>query len=207
MKKALLAVFPVLAAAALWLWLAENGAGRTEPVLALARLAGITGALGVMGQLLAMTRAPWLEPLTGGALPVKWHHRAGLLIPLALLAHPPLAAWHHARLSGVSFAEQYLSVLGWDYVLLAAAGEALIIAAALLSLDFIRKRLPYGVWHKLHLGVYAGLALSLGHQFALGGDLSSEKPWFFWAWCGLLVFSGASALWYRALKPRLGVKV
>lgn len=206
MRKAFLAVFPVLAAAALWLWLAENGAGRTEPVLALARLAGIAGALGVMGQLLVMTRAPWLEPLTGGVLPVKWHHRAGLLIPLALLVHPPLAAWHQSRLSGVSFPEQYLSMLGWDYVPSAAAGEALIITAALLSLDFVRKRLPYGVWHKLHLCVYAGLALSLGHQFALGGDFSSGSPWFAAAWCGLLVFCGASALWYRGIKPRLGAK-
>lgn len=207
MKKTLLAVFPVLAAAALALWLADNGGGRTEAALALARLAGVTGALGVMGQLLVMTRAPWLEPLTGGALPVKWHHRAGLLIPLALLAHPPLAAWHHSRLAGVSFAEQYLSMLRWDYAALAAAGEALIIAAALLSLDPVRRRLPYGVWHKLHLGVYAGLGLSLGHQFALGGDLSSGRPWFYWAWCGLLAFCGGSALWYRAVKPCLGAKV
>jgi len=167
---------------------------------------GILGALGVMGQILLMSRAPWLAPLTGGVPPVKWHHRAGMVIPLLLLAHPPLAAWHHSLLSGVPFAEQYLSILGWEDVPLAAAGLALIVAAALLSLDYFRRRLPYALWQRLHLGVYAGLALSVGHQLELGGDLSAELPYFSWAWYGLLAFTAGSALWFRLLKPKFGAK-
>lgn len=211
MKKIQLFLFPVLAAATLSLWYYDNStapfgssfADRAGWIMALARLAGILGALGVMGQLLIMSRAPWLEPLTGGALPVKWHHRAGLIIPLLLLAHPPLAVLHHALTSGVPFMTQYLSVLGWEDVAFAAAGEALIIAAVLLSLPVLRKRLSSGAWHKTHLAVYAGLALSVGHQIELGGDLSAEKPYFTWAWYGLLAFTAANALWYRLIRPRL----
>jgi predicted ferric reductase len=211
MRKTQLFLFPALAALVLCLWYYDNStapfgsffADRTGWVMALARLAGILGALGVMGQLLVMSRAPWLEPLTGAALPVKWHHRAGLIIPLLLLAHPPLAVWHHSLLSDVPFVQQYVSVLGWEDVAFAAAGEALIIAAVLLSLPFFRKLLSYGAWHKTHLAVYAGLALSVGHQLALGGDLSAEKPYFAWAWYVLLAFTAANALWYRLIRPRL----
>ncbi|HCC46533.1 MAG TPA: hypothetical protein DEQ38_00190 [Elusimicrobia bacterium] len=211
MKKAQLFVFPLLAAAILWLWYYDNS---TAPfgsffadgpglVMAFGRLAGIIGALGVMGQLLVMSRAPWLEPLAGPGLPVKWHHRAGLIIPLALLAHPPLVVWHHAQAAGISFAEQYRSVLGWEDVPLAAAGEFLIIAAVLLSLPFFRRRLSFGAWHRTHLAVYLGLALSIGHQLELGGDLSAEKPYFAWLWYGLLAYTATSAAWYRLIKPRL----
>lgn len=211
MKKVQLSVFPLLAAAILWLWYYDNStapfgsafADGSGLVMAFGRLAGIMGALGVMGQLLVMSRAPWLEPLTGPGLPVKWHHRAGLLIPLALLVHPPLVVWHHAQAAGVSFAEQYRSVLGWEGVLPAAAGEFLIIAAVILSLPFARRRLSPAAWHRTHLAVYLGLALSIGHQLELGGDLNAEKPWFAWAWYGLLAFTAANAAWYRLLKPRL----
>ncbi|MDD2805900.1 MAG: ferric reductase-like transmembrane domain-containing protein [Elusimicrobiales bacterium] len=211
MKKLSLYLFPLLAAAALGLWYYDNSTAplgsffsdRDGLIMAAGRLAAILGALGVMGQLLVMSRAPWLEPLTGSGLPVKWHHRAGLAVPLALLVHPPLVVWHHARAAGISFAEQYRSVLGWEDVAPAAAGEALIIAAVLLSLPFIRRRLSYGAWHKTHLAVYLGLALSIGHQLELGGDLSAEKPYFAWVWYALLAFTGANAAWFRLIKPRL----
>lgn len=212
MKKLTLAVFPLLAAAALALWYYDNAyapmgsffAESSGRVMALSRFCAVLGALGVMGQLLVMSRASWLEPLTGPGLPVNWHHRAGLAIPLLLIAHPPLAAWHHAQASGIGFMAQYRAMLGWEDVLPAAAGEFLILAAVLLSLPFARRRLPPGAWHKTHLAVYLGLALTIGHQLELGGDLNADKPWFAWAWYALLAFTAANAAWFRLVKPRLG---
>lgn len=212
MKKLTLAVFPLLAAAAVALWYYDNaydpmGSFFAEPLgraMALSRLCAVLGALGVMGQILTMTRAPWLEPLTGPVLPVKWHHRAGLLIPLLLLAHPALAVWHHAQAAGRSFLAQYRAMLGWEDIVAAVVGEVLIIAAVLLSLPFARRRLSPALWHKTHLAVYLGLALTIGHQLDLGGDLNAEKPWFAWAWYALLVFTAANAAWFRLIRPRLG---
>ena len=171
--------------------------------LAFGRLAGITGALGVMGQLLIMSRAKWLEPLLGPGRPARPHHTAGLIIPLALLIHPPLVVWHHAMLSGNSFMAQYFAVLGWEDVLPAACGEALIIMAVIVSLPFVRRRLKYKTWHALHLAAYLGLALSITHQLNLGGDMSARYPYFHWIWYALLAFTLANALWYRLLRPRI----
>ena len=208
MKRYLLAVFPAGAAAALYLWFFNNVAAlpggffadRFWPLMVFGRLAGITGALGVMGQILVMSGAAWLEPLTGPGLPLKWHHRAGLAIPLALLVHPPLVVWHHALRSGNSFTAQYLSVLRWEDALPAAAGELMIVSAVVLSLPFLRMRMGYKAWRWTHLGVYAGLALSIGHQLALGGDLSAGKPYFAGVWYALLGFTAANTVWYRLIK-------
>lgn len=209
MKKIFLAVFPAGAAAALCLWFFNNSNApfgsffSDKPGLAMAfgRLAGIVAALGVMGQLLLISRAKWLEPLFGLDRLTRFHHLAGLIIPLALLIHPPLVVWHHAMQTGNGFLAQYFTVLGWEDVLAAACGEFLIIAAVLLSLPFARRRLSYEAWHSAHLGAYLGLALSIGHQLELGLDLSAQPPYFAWTWYVLLSFTAANVLWYRLLRP------
>ena len=211
MKKILLFVFPVGAAAALWLWYFNSGtalagslfADKTGLAMALGRLAGIIAALGVMGQLLLISRAKWLEPLFGLDRLTRCHHLAGLIIPLALLAHPPLIVWHHTLQTGGSFFSQYFAVLGWEDVLAAACGEFLIIAAVILSLPFARRRLSYEAWHSAHLAAYLGLALSIGHQFSLGGDLSAALPYFAWTWYALYAFVLANLIWSRVLKQLL----
>jgi len=209
MIKILLAAFPAAALAAVFFWFHNSSnsaigslfADRPGMLLAFGRLAGITGALGVMSQVLIMSRAAWLEPLLGTALPVKWHHRAGLAIPLALLAHPPLVVLHHSMQTGTEFLFQYLAVLKWEDVLAAACGEALIITAVILSLPFFRRRLSYRAWYRVHLLTYAGLALSIGHQLSLGGDLNGPRPYFAAAWYFLLGFAVLNAAWFRGIKP------
>lgn len=208
MKKVLLFFFPAAAAAALGLWGFDSFSsalfhGKAGFALAFGRLAGIVAALGVAAQLLSMSRASWLEPLLGPALPVKWHHRFGLALPLALLAHPPLVVWHNALKNDRGFPSQLFSILRWEYVPAAAAGAALIVAAALTSLPVFRNRLGFPAWSRLHLLAYAGLALSIGHQFEQGGDLTGMKPYFAAAWTAVLVFTALNALWWRLLKPAL----
>ena len=97
-------------------------------------------------------------------------------------------------------------MLKWDDIPAAAGGEALIIAAVVLSLPLVRSRMPYGLWQKAHLAVYAGLALSVGHQLELGGDLSGGNPGFALLWYALLAFTAGNAAWFRLVQPRLGAK-
>lgn len=208
MKNIMLFIFPAAAAAALLLWGVDSSSsglfqGKAGLALAFGRLAGIVAALGVAGQLLSMSRASWLEPLLGPVLPVKWHHRIGLALPLALLAHPPLVVWHNALKNDRAFLSQFFSILRWEYVPAAIAAAALILAAAISSLPAFRNRLGFPAWRRLHLLAYAGLALSIGHQFEQGGDLTGMKPYFAAAWIAVLVFTALNALWWRLLKPAL----
>lgn len=207
MKIISLLFFPAGALLAFYFWrqdclnapvgsLFEDKAGL---LMAFGRLAGLTAVLGVLGQLLLVSRAKWLEPLFGLDRLTRYHHVFGLIIPLALLAHPPLVVLHHVMQTGNSFPAQYLAILKWDDVLPAAVGALLIITAVLLSLPFARRRLSYQAWHTVHLGIYAGLALSIGHQLELGGDL--QESYFAWTWYALLAFTAANLLWYRLLRP------
>ena len=209
MKKFLLLIFPAGALLVVFFWYNNclNGplgslfTDQAGLFMAFGRLAGIIAALGVMGQLLLISRARWLEPLFGLDRLTRVHHFAGLIIPLALLVHPPLVVWSHALQTGTAFFSQYLAVLKWEDILPAAAGEALILIAVLLSLPFTRRRLSYEAWHRAHLGAYAGLALSIGHQLELGGDIAAELRYFAWTWYCLLAFTGLTVLWYRLLRP------
>ncbi len=209
MKKILLLVFPAGALLAVLFWYGNSVdspvgslfSDQAGLLLALGRLAGIVGALGVMSQLLLVSRAKWLEPLFGLDRLTRLHHFNGLIIPFALLIHPPLIVWSHALQNGAGFFSQYLAILKWDDILPAAAGETLILTAVFLSLPFTRRRLSYEAWHSVHLLAYAGLAFAIGHQLELGGDLAAELRYFAWTWYGLLAFTGVTVLWYRLLRP------
>jgi predicted ferric reductase len=209
MKKLLLLVFPAgaLLAVTFWYYNSLNSpvgslfSDQAGLLLALGRLAGIIGALGVMSQLLLISRAKWLEPLFGLDRLTRVHHFNGLVIPFALLVHPPLVVWYQSLQTGDGFLAQYLAVLKWDDVLAAASGEFLILTAVALSLPFTRRRLSYEAWHRAHLLAYAGLALAIGHQLSLGGDLAAELRYFAWTWYVLLAFTGLTVLWYRLLRP------
>jgi predicted ferric reductase len=211
MKKIFLLVFPAGVLLAVFFWYRDSvnspvGSLFADPAglyLAFGRLAGILGALGVMGQLLLVSRAKWLEPPFGLDRLTRYHHFFGLAIPLALLVHPALVVTYHAMQTGNSFAAQYLAVLRWEDVLAAACGEFFILLAVFLSLPFTRRRLSYERWYTAHLGAYLGLALAIGHQLELGGDVNAAPAHFAWTWYALLAFTAANTVWYRLLRPLL----
>ena len=119
---------------------------------------------------------------------------------MALLAHPVLVVWHYALTGGRGFLPQLYTTLGWEDVTAAALGAALIIAAVIISLPYFKLRLGVRVWRRLHLFTYLGLALSIGHQVELGGDLAGPRSYFAAAWYAMLGFTALNALWWRLLR-------
>ena len=83
----------------------------------------------------------------------------------------------------------------------------LIVGAAALSLPAARKKLDYKIWRATHFCVYFGLALSIGHQLALGGDLSEEMPYFALVWYALLLSVALNSAWNRLAKPFIKAKL
>ena len=201
-------MFPAGVAAAICLWavdcvnaptgsLFDDGTGL---FLAFGRLAAMLAVSGILTQVLLVSRAKWLEPLFGLDRLTKAHHISGLIIPFALLLHPPLIILHHAGREGVSFLAQFGTILGWEDVPAAAAGAVLVFGAVLMSLQAVRRRFTYEVWHSSHLFLYAALGLAAGHQLGLGGDINND-PYFAGVWYALYAFVLANLLWGRALKP------
>ena len=210
MKKILLILFPVCVLLAFGLWgynCAVNPSGSlfgdtAGLLLAFGRMAGLAAAVGILAQLLLISRAGWLEPLFGLDRLTKVHHLLGLAIPAALILHPALIIMHHAGAAGAPFLAQYKAVLGWEDVPAASAGTVLILLAVAMSLPAVRRRLTYESWHSSHLFLYAGLGLVIGHQFELGGDINNT-PAFALTWYALYAFSLSSLAWGRVLRPLL----
>ncbi|WP_084693238.1 hypothetical protein [Actinomadura atramentaria] len=62
------------------------------------------------------------------------------------------------------------------------------------------RRLPYEVWHALHLGVYVALFLALFHQLANGAQFAAS-PLARTFWYVLYLGAAALVLWFRVLTP------
>lgn len=140
--------------------------------LSAARSAGI--ALGwagcglLLASLLLMLRETWLAQRLGGLEAMyQWHHRAGMVAYVLLLAHPlALAAdaWSVARLQAWQtlspFSQGWALWVGWLSLLLLMLGLATTFAT----------RIPYRIWRWLHVGLGGGVLLGLLHLILLGID-------------------------------------
>ncbi|MDP9407597.1 MAG: ferric reductase-like transmembrane domain-containing protein [Actinomycetota bacterium] len=121
-----------------------------------------------------------------------------LVVGLVLLhVWAATVAWAQSRQEGFLPA-------AWNLVQLpglaaATLGTLLMLAAALVSVRAARRRLPYEVWHGLHLLLYAAVALSFAHQLA-GPDLAGH-PLVQVAWALLHTHVFALVLWHRVLVP------
>ncbi len=208
MKKVPFFVFSSAVLAVIGLWfsnslnspmgsLFEYPAGR---LLAFGRLAGISASLGIMAQLLLVSRAKWVEQLFSPGRFLKAHHFEGLLIPAFIFAHLALIVMSSAVQNDLSFFAQYRKMLGWRGIQAGAAGMAVVLAAVFMSLGPVKRRFNFKVWRGLHLALYAGLVFIISHQMKLGGDINGSF-YFAMVWYALYGFVLLTLVWGRSIKP------
>ena len=137
-----------------------------SPLRSLGIILGWAGCGLLLGSLLLMLRETWLSRWLGGLEDMyRWHHRAGIVAYVALLAHPlalavdswpefPAVAWQTLSPFGNGWAVR----LGWLSLLLLMFGLATTFAT----------RIPYRSWRWLHASLGVGVLLGLGHLLQLG---------------------------------------
>jgi predicted ferric reductase len=170
-----------------------------QPFVMIAHVCGMLAGYGVIALLTLMSRAPALEHGVGADVLTRWHSRGGRVVVLLVLAHAgaAVAAWAGARQESVLLALR--DVLSFPGLVTATVGTLLLIAVGVVSVRSVRRRLPYEVWHSVHLLTYVGLALGFSHQLA-GPDLAGHRLLqIFWA----LLYTQAFALLlvHRVLTP------
>jgi predicted ferric reductase len=85
-------------------------------------------------------------------------------------------------------------------VRLAQVGIGILVLTWLISLRAIRNRLPYALWHTLHLLTYAAIVLGFIHATVLGTEFGRSR-WSVMYWSILFALAlGSVALW-RLLTP------
>jgi predicted ferric reductase len=172
-------------------------------VLAIGRLAGLGGALGILFQLVMIGRIKWVARTFGFDRLVWLHQKNGPFVLGALIAHPILVTAGHALKDGVSLGVQLNRFFtNGDEVPLAAAGWLMLLTLGALSVAQVRRRIRYERWYATHLGAYAAVVLAFFHQTSLGRDFR-RHPVFTAYWYGLHATVAAGLLLFRFLGPAL----
>jgi predicted ferric reductase len=152
-----------------WVTMPSLTGGVANVLLAGAQLAGLAGAyLALVGLLLA-ARVPVLESTVGLDQLIGVHARLGRWTLLFMVAHGMTVTLAYAALAKAGPLAQFWSlVTQYEWVLPAASGLGLMLAAGIGSWWRARRRMRYETWWTLHLTMYVGLALAIPHQILNG---------------------------------------
>jgi predicted ferric reductase len=155
---------------------ALNGVGDLGTALISAgRLTGLVGTYLALVQILLVARLPWLERLAGFDTLAQWHRRNGKLVLWLLLAHTVLITAGYTLTGRTSLWHEISKLLSsYDDMITATIGMGLLIVVVVTSLVIVRRRLPYEVWHAVHLMTYAAMALAFAHQLSNGSEFSAD---------------------------------
>nr|BFE63963.1 ferredoxin reductase family protein [Dactylosporangium thailandense] len=206
-RAATIAVFWAGLAATLapWWWNTPDGflAGGAASLTAVGRITGLVAGYVLLVQVLLMSRVGWLERWLGARDLLHWHRDLGMFVVATVVAHAGFIVAGYAWFEHTSAANEVVRLLTVDkyaYMTGAFVATGLLVALAVLAVPRIKRRLRYEVWHLLHLSAYAVLVLAVGHQFAVGQEMSVAG---FSRYSSLLlwIFVVAAVVWGRIAAP------
>jgi predicted ferric reductase len=169
-------------------------------LLAAGRITGLIGGYLLFVQLLMMSRVSWLEEWVGPRDLLRWHRWLGTSLVTAVIAHIVLIVYGYALTARIGAVDQAWTILTtFPEMISAAVATGILVVISLISIRAARARLPYELWHLLHLSGYLVLVLGYGHQVATGADLSGRFASVFWPALAALVIS--ALVWGRLVEP------
>ncbi len=158
-----------------------------DPVTGYPAVAGHVGrVLGLAGMILLGTtlllgaRPGYLERFLGLESMLRLHRPMGLATTVSLLTHALCMISGRAQLSGQSWLEVISAYARLPEMLLGQIGLGLILVAALAAFLGKFRLLGYGIWKKLHVLVYPGVALGLLHALFRGSQMTSPVLLLLW---------------------------
>jgi predicted ferric reductase len=186
----------------LWLFDTQAGAINSTPtaMLAAGRITGLIGGYLLFIQLLMMSRVSWLEEWVGARDLLRWHRWLGTTLVVSVLAHIVFITYGYALTAKSGVVDQAWTIATtFPDMLKAVAATVILVVISLISIRAARNKLPYELWHLIHLTGYLVLLLGYGHQVANGADLSGKFASVFWPALTALVIS--ALVWGRLIEP------
>jgi predicted ferric reductase len=187
------------------MWIRHGGlstlGSASADLTAAGELTALLGTYAALVQLLLMSRSPVIEQLAGLDRLAHWHRWLGFSCTVLICGHVVLTTTGYALGDGSSVAAEAWTLLTtYPWMLMAAAGTACLLMVAVTSVRIARRRLRYETWHFVHLYAYLAIALSLGHQLAVGNDLSTDPVARIY-WIGLYAVVAGCVLAFRVGHP------
>ncbi len=170
-------------------------------MLAAGTISALVGTYLCLMLMLIVSRLPWLERELGHDRMVALHRSVAPYSIFLILGHFVFTTISYAQ------AEEH-TILGqlWDLVTRSAwmvpatTAFVLMMGISCLSYRRIRTRMKYETWWVTHLYFYLAVALSFGHQVALG-PMFVAHPYQRYFWTGLYIAVGVTILVARVITP------
>ena len=168
--------------------------------IAYGRLSGLLLQLALLMELVLIARIGPLERTFGFMTMNKLHRLVGGWLATLIIVHPLLLVLGYGGYAPADAWSQFLSFLtSWEDVSLALFGTIVLLIAAVLSAPMIRRRMPYGVWHLFHLGMYVAAVCVFFHQIVAGDFSGSSLA--IWYWIAVNAFVIGAVTIYRVCLP------
>ena len=167
---------------------------------AIGRFLGLHLAFVMALQLLLVARLPFLDRRIGMDKLTSWHRWVGFTLFWLVLLHPTFVILGYAQVSKISFLSELSELTGQMPVVLGMIAATLIVVIAAVSLTVARRKLPYEVWHAIHMLVYVVVALGIVHQVYEGSAFKTNVFTQLY-WWGLWAFAIGALLVGRLLTP------
>ena len=170
-------------------------------MLVLGTLSALVGTYLCLMLLLLVSRLPWLEREVGHDRMVSLHRKVAPYSLLLILLHVIFTTVSYAQAEDHSVLGQLWSLITKSaWMVPAAASFVIMMGMGVLSYRKIRMRMRYETWWVAHLYFYIAVALSFGHQIALGPMFISH-PFQRYFWTALYLGVAATILIARVIIP------
>jgi predicted ferric reductase len=143
-------------------------------LLSVGRFFGLHVAFIMMVQLVLVARLPWLDRRIGMDRLTAWHRWVGFSLVWTVVLHATFIVLGYARLDEESALRTFLSLAGVPASLFGICAAGLVIAVAVLSVRYARRRMQYETWHTIHIVLYAAVVLGLLHQVKEGSAFTTS---------------------------------
>lgn len=207
LASALIALGLATFAIAIGLFFIDGGLARFSGLGSSLDAVGILAALVATDALLLMVmlsaRVPLIDRAFGQPQATHLHSVLGDGVVLGVAVHAVLALVGYALMDNLSLVNEFLLLWGstGDFIL-AVVGFGLLLLLMVTSIAAARRRLPYEVWHGVHLVSYAAIGVSIPHMFSMSG-LFADGSWQRTYWIGLLALTGVIVVCFRVLAPAI----
>ena len=170
-------------------------------MLAVGTISALVGTYLCLMLMLVVSRLPWLERELGHDRMVALHRKVAPYSIFLILGHFVFTTISYAQAEDHSLLGQLWSLITKSaWMMPAAAAFVLMMGVSVLSYRRIRMRMRYETWWVTHLYFYLAVALSFGHQVALG-PMFIAHPYQRYFWTGLYLVVFSTILVARVILP------
>ncbi len=194
----------VSVAMAVTLWIADGGIAAITSFGKMLTAAGIVSGLVATDlmvlMLLLAARIPYVDRAFGHDHAVAVHNTLGKWVIYGLLMHGWFLLCGYAATDGLGLAGELGSFLSINDLVLGIWALGVLAGVGITSMISVKRKLPYEVWHVIHLATYAAVGLSLPHQFSMSG-LFAPGTFARAYWIALFVVTAFLMLAFRVFLP------